>query len=63
MAQIEALKDQREAIREEIAGLKAQIKSKGKTIGPWIERRITQIQQEEERLSSMIQKAEGAKIE
>jgi hypothetical protein len=63
VAQIEALKDQPEAIREEIVGLKAQIKSKGKTIGPWIERRITQIQQEEERLSSVIQKAEEEKIE
>jgi len=63
VAQTEALKDQREAIREEIAGLKAQIKSKGKTIGPWIERRITQIQQEEERLSSMIQKATEETIE
>ena len=63
MAQIEALKEQRDAIREEIAGLEAQIKSKGETIRTWIERRITHIRQEEERLSHLIQQAEAAKIE
>ncbi len=63
MAQIEALKEQRDAIREEISGLEAQIKSKGETIRSWIERRITSIRQEEERLSLMIQKSEEEKIE
>lgn len=63
MAQIEALKEQRETIREEIAGLEAQIKSKGEAIRPWIERRITHIRQEEERLTLMIQKAKEEKIE
>ncbi|MFZ1744412.1 MAG: mechanosensitive ion channel domain-containing protein [Nitrospirales bacterium] len=63
MAQIEALKEQREAIREEITVLEGQAKSKKEHIGPWIERRITRIRQEEERLSLQIQKAEAAKIE
>jgi small-conductance mechanosensitive channel len=63
MAQIQALKEQREALREEIAGLEAQLKSKGENIRPWIERRITRIRQEEERLNLMIQKAEEGKIE
>jgi hypothetical protein len=38
--------------------LEAQLKSKGENIRPWIERRITRIRQEEERLNPMIQKAE-----
>ncbi|MBA3966179.1 MAG: mechanosensitive ion channel [Nitrospirales bacterium] len=63
MAQIVALKEQREAIREEIAGLEGQTKSKKEHIGPWIEQRITRIRQEEERLSLLIQQAEAAKIE
>lgn len=63
MAQIEALNEQRDAIREEIAGLAAQSKTKGETIRPWIERRITHIRQEEERLSAMIQKAKEEKID
>jgi len=63
MAQKEGLKAQRDAIREEISGLEAQMKSKGETIRPWIEGRITHIRQEEERLSLMIQKAEEEKIE
>ncbi len=63
MAQIEALKEQREAIREEIAALEGQAKSKKEHIGPWIEQRITRIRQEEERLSLLIQQAEAAKIE
>jgi hypothetical protein len=58
MAQIQDLKEQQEALREEIAGLEAQLKSKGENIRPWIERRITRIRQEEERLNPMIQKAE-----
>lgn len=56
MAQIEALKEQREAIREEITVLEGQAKSKK-------EQRITRIRQEEERLSLLIQQAEAAKIE
>ncbi len=63
MAQIEALKEQREAIREEIAVLEGQAKSKKEHIGPWIEQRITRIRQEEERLSLLIQQAEAAIIE
>lgn len=63
MAQIEDLKEQREAIREEIDGLETQIKSKGENIRPWIERRITRIRQEEKRVSLMIQKAEEEQIE
>lgn len=63
MAQIQALKEQRDTIREEIVSLESQAKSKKEHIGPWIERRITRIRQEEERLSLMIQQAEEAKIE
>lgn len=63
MAQIQDLKEQQEALREEIGGLEAQPKSKGENIRPWIERRITRIRQEEERLNPMIQKAEEEKIE
>ncbi|GJL60140.1 MAG: hypothetical protein NPIRA03_29970 [Nitrospirales bacterium] len=63
MAQIEALKEQREAIRGEITVLEGQAKSKKEHIGPWIEQRITRIRQEEERLSLQIQQAEAAKIE
>lgn len=62
VAQVEELKEQRDAIREEISGLEAQAKSKGDTIRPWIERRITRIKQEETRLSAMIKKAEENKI-
>jgi len=61
VAHVEELKAQREALREEIAGLKLQAKSKEDSIRPWIERRIARIQQEEERLSAMIQKGEEAK--
>ncbi|MDT3778310.1 mechanosensitive ion channel [Nitrospira sp. MA-1] len=63
MAQIEGLKEQREAIREEIAVLEGQAKSKKEHIGPWIEQRITRIRQEEERLTLLIQQAEAEKIE
>ncbi len=63
VAQLEALRAQRESMREEITGLEAQVRAKGETIGPWIERRITRIQQEEERLCAIIEKAEGEKIE
>ena len=63
VAQLEELMEQRESLREEIIGLEAQVKAKEKTIGPWIERRITRVRQEEERLSTLIQKAEGEKIE
>ena len=63
VTQLEGLKQQRESIREEISGLEAQVKSKSKTIGPWIERRIARIQREEERLNAMIQKAEEEKVE
>ena len=63
MAQIEALKEQREAIREEFSVLESQAKSKKEYIGPWIEQRITRIRQEEERRSLLIQQAEAAKIE
>ena len=63
VAQLEELREQRESLREEISGLEAQIQGKGKTIGPWIERRITRIRQEEERLSTLIRKAEEEKIE
>ncbi|HBP86388.1 MAG TPA: mechanosensitive ion channel protein MscS [Nitrospiraceae bacterium] len=63
IAQIEALKEQREAVREEIAVLEGQTKSKKEHIGPWIKERIRRIRQEEERLSLMIQQAEEAKIE
>jgi small conductance mechanosensitive channel len=63
MAQIVALKEQREAIREEIAGLEGQTKSKKEHISSWMEKRIRRIREEEERLSLVIQKAEAAKIE
>jgi len=63
VAQLEELRAQRESLREEIAGLEAQVKAKGDTIGPWIEKRIARIRQEEERLAALIQKAEGEKIE
>ncbi len=63
VAQLEELRAQRESIREEISGLETQVKAKGETIGPWIERRIARIRQEEERLSKIIQKAEATKIE
>jgi hypothetical protein len=62
-AQMEELKERRESLREEIAGLETQVKAKGQTIGPWIQRRITRIREEEERLGTLIQKAEQAKIE
>jgi uncharacterized small protein (DUF1192 family) len=63
VAQLEELKERREALREEISRLETQVKAKEKTIGPWIERRITRIREEEERLGTLIQKAEHAKIE
>ncbi len=63
VAQLEELRAQRESLREEITGLETQVKAKGETIGPWIERRITRIRKEEERLCTMIQKAEEEKIE
>ncbi|MEX2491565.1 MAG: hypothetical protein WD425_07365 [Nitrospirales bacterium] len=58
MAPIQDLKGQQEALREEIAGLEAQLKSKGEKIRPWIERRITRIRQEEGRLNPMKEKIE-----
>ena len=63
VAQIEELRERREALREEIAGLEMQVKGKEKTIAPWIERRITRIRTEEERLGNLIQKAEKNRIE
>ena len=63
VAQLEELKERREALRDEIFGLETQVKAKEKTIGPWIERSITRIREEEERLGTLIQKAEQAKIE
>ena len=63
VAQLEELRAQRESLREEITGLEAQVKAKGETIGPWIERRITRIQREEERLCAIIEKAEREKVE
>ncbi len=63
VAQLEKLKEQRESIREEIAGLEAQVKTKGETIGSWIKRRIARIQKEEERLTTMIQQAEEKQID
>ncbi|MCA9461904.1 MAG: mechanosensitive ion channel [Nitrospira sp.] len=63
VAQAEELREQRDALREEIAGLESQSKTKGQKIRPWIERRIKRIKQEEERLSTMIHKAEEEKIE
>lgn len=63
VAQLEELKERREALREEIAGLETQVKAKEKTIGPWIERRITRIREEEERLGTLIQKSEKNRIE
>ena len=63
VAQIEELKERRESLREEIAGLESQVTAKGESIGPWIQRRITRIREEEERLGRLIQKAQHEKIE
>lgn len=63
VAHLEELKERRDSLREEIAGLEAQMKTKGETIAPWIERRIARIRQDEERLNTMIQKADEKKIE
>jgi len=63
VAQLEELKEQRKSLREEITGLEAQVKAKGETIGPWIERRIARIRKEEERLAAMIQKSEERKLD
>ena len=63
VAQLEELKERREALGEEISVLETQGKAKEKTIGPWIERRITRIREEEERLGILIQKTEQAKME
>ena len=54
MDQLEELEERREALREEISGLETQVKAKEKTIGPWIERRIIRIREEEERLGILI---------
>mgnify|MGYP000156201965 CR=1 FL=1 len=63
VAQLAELRQQRDSLHEEIIGLETQAKAKGKTIGPWLEQRIIRIRQEEERLCTLIQKAEGQKIE
>ena len=63
VAQIEELKERRDSLREEITGLERQIKTKGESIGPWIQRRITRIREEEERLGRLIKKTQHEKIE
>ena len=63
VAQVEELKEQRDAIREEIAGLQGQLKAKGESIRPWIERRIARIKLEEERLTGAIKKTEVERLE
>ncbi len=62
-AQLEELKEQREALREEITGLQTQLKAKGESIRPWIAQRIDRIKQEEERLTMVIDKALTKKID
>lgn len=50
---------QRAMVREEMAGLEVQIKSKGATIRTWLERRrITYSRKDEAGLSLMIQQTE-----
>ncbi len=57
VAQVEELREQRHALQEEIKSLQAHRKQAGESVKPWLDRRIQRIQEEAEKLDSLLKNA------